>query len=158
MSTFHEANARGKAGEAVVKAWLESRGWLVIDTSDHPLFRSKDIDMVIARGRKVRCIDVKTDSHNSPNFFIETMSNVERGTKGCIYQTEADDWFYYYSATDTLKIFSCEDMRQHIASDYAKRYRRVNARSTLPNGSYYHSEGILVPNSVDIVKQTVQLS
>lgn len=158
MGTFNEANERGKRGEATVKNFLQQRGWLVIDTSDHQSFQVLGIDLVVSKGSRVRTVDVKTDSYDSGNFFIEIVSNDTKGTEGCIYKDKVDDWLYYYSATDSLKVFSPKDMLEYISELGESSFRRVKAASYIGSNIAYHSEGLLVPNNCPVVKAEYNLA
>lgn len=158
MSTFHSANSRGKVGEALISEWLLSRKWLVLDTSSHKLFQEVGVDFVIEKEGEVRCIDVKTDSYTTGNFYIETVSNDLKGTRGCIYTSRADDWFYYYSATHSLKLFNPQEMAAYIDSPTGQTLRRTKAASYIGNNVAYHSHGVLVPNDCPVVKATICLS
>lgn len=151
---FHESNAIGKQGEALVMQYLEASGWLATDCSGHKLFQTLDIDIVASKGDVVRTIDVKTDRHDTGNVFIETVSNDVKGTDGCIYASKADHWFYYFVASDRLLIFSPSEVVDLIENANESQYRVVTHPTTIRNKIVYHSHGLLIPISdIPVIKE-----
>ncbi|HWV56516.1 MAG TPA: YraN family protein [Longimicrobiales bacterium] len=68
MASQHEL---GRTGEAVAAAYLEARGWTVVDRNYR--FGHKEVDLVVRRGRTVAFVEVKaraSDRHGDPIFAV----------------------------------------------------------------------------------------
>ncbi len=111
---FHKDLARGKAGElAVQKLWPE-----LIPTD------GRSGDFVLPNGDKV---EVKSDSYNhdvTPNFFIELVSNVEKGKSGGPAQAAEHGckyYCYYYSSHNIAYIFEVADLIKQV-EDYVRMF------------------------------------
>jgi len=98
----------GRAAVAAVMEFFPSaaafrhlfRTHSVTNVEDDPSFQKQEIDLVwsVLIGGVVdrMTIEVKGDRNDkSGNFFLETVSNKARGTKGAFLACEAD-WFFYY--------------------------------------------------------------
>ena len=138
---FHHSNKVGKIAEERFVAALEGRKWFCTNVSAHILFQELDIDFIVQKDNMTATVDVKGDKHNPNNFFIETVSNMDKGSQGCIYQTRADYWFYYFFPTDTFYYFKPQRMREHM---HNKQFRKAYGYTQVGDGGY-SSEGLLVP-------------
>lgn len=148
---FDEANLIGKKGEAKVCQWLRDKGWLVCDLSLSDYFQKIDVDFIIYKvdengnQSKPLMIDVKTDRYTTGNMAIETISNDNKMTDGCIYQTQADYWFYYYPNLNKLCIFKPSDMRALLKENEGKYKPFKMSTRGYGGGVLYSSHGYLVP-------------
>lgn len=57
MRGGQEAKRRGALGEAAVKAWLQERGWNIVQTNFHSKFG--EIDLIAEDGRYLAFVEVK---------------------------------------------------------------------------------------------------
>lgn len=147
---FDEVAQVGTDANREVVQYLESlkETIQVIDVQDDEFFQKKDIDLLYLFKTKndVRLmkIEVKGDrQHKSGNYFLETVSNVDKGTEGCFMYSEADYFFYYFVETKELNIIPLQDARTwFIANMFEFEPKKVRTRV---NGHYYESEGRIVP-------------
>lgn len=93
-------------------------------------------------------IEVKTDTWDTPNIFLEQISNEERGTPGWM-ETSQSDWLAYYRIPRAeLTLYSFPDLKSWFAeSPYrsGSHIRKIWNRSG--NGGY-HTVGSLCPEEV----------
>lgn len=150
---FQQADAIGKYGEKVFTKRLRYKGFNIIDASQHPLFQEWDIDFVTQYGDKVYTIEVKTDRYEPNNFAFEIISNDNKGTPGCLYQSRADLWCYIFKSADTGFVFKPDVMVRHIENNDFKQFTR--ATTTRSGKHLYNSVGVLVPVAEAPVAQRI---
>ncbi len=126
-------------------------------------YQKKDIDLLWHRTvhgvEKICTVEVKVDNYfRTGNYFLETISNVEKGTPGCFLYSQAHYLFYYFLEVE-LHIMQLAAVRAWFQP---RMNNFVAKRTSTPigNGSY-QTEGRLVsreqlqnevPQSVVIVK------
>lgn len=154
MTTFKKSDALGKQGERIIFNYLRGKSWNVVDCAHHRLFQELDIDAVVEKDNVTYTIDIKTDSYDSGNIAIETISNDVKGTKGCLYVTRADYWWYYLIKRDEVLVFKPKDVISLIES---KDYRRFSHNTEVGGRHAYTSHGVLVPITDVPVTQTINL-
>ena len=144
VHVFANSMITGQQGEAEIRNYLLSRGNVaqVIDVSDNPAYQEKDIDFLVYQtSGALTKTELKTDTYDK-NFFYETLSNIERGTPGCMEKTEADCLCYYYVNLDTLYVIDLPALRKWFHSikqeSWVKRKTLTNA---VGKGHFYTSEG-----------------
>ncbi len=105
---FYESNHTGKLGEYVVLNYLNTLPNIkkVKDVSFDKEYQEQDIDYLVTftdkkdmnyPPKELKCsIEIKTDTYTTGNIFFETISNRQKNTKGCMYQSKADYLFYYF--------------------------------------------------------------
>lgn len=123
----------------------------VVNVEDDKRYQKKDVDllwMYLHEGKElVKKVEVKGDTYSdSPNFFVETISNMDKNTPGCFMYTEADYIFYYFVEKRELTIINMKKFRAWFDSNKS-RFRTVNLKTEV-SGSYYRTEGKLVPKEV----------
>ena len=86
-------------------------------------------------------IELKTDSYDNGNIYIETLSNRLTGTKGYIYKSKAYWLYYYYINIRLLWEFKMGALRNWFDENKDKYilFRKV----VYNNG--YTSEGYAIP-------------
>lgn len=106
-------------GEQLVKHYLESQGYAVIDVSKNKEYWIQDIDFLAIRGQQTIKIEVKYDSwiHKTRNLFIELMSDIDANKGGWIDFCKAD-YIYYVDAVGQV----CYVIALDAIKDYLKRY------------------------------------
>lgn len=138
--------------------WKDTIG-KVINVENNPEYQDKDIDLIwnYTKDNQTfsKTIEVKTDTYDSPNFFFETLSNVEKGTPGCFLYSEADFLFYYYIHKNkkTLYILPFKKTREWFNLNrniYLSRQTSTPINNSIM--SEYRTEGSLVP-IVDVLTQ-----
>ena len=62
-------------------------------------------------------IEIKGDrKHFTGNFFFETVSNLNKNTKGCMLYTESDYVFYYFIDTCDLYLIPTKKNSRMVCS------------------------------------------
>ena len=138
-----------KANREIVK-YLKSLSHTlaVIDVEEDKMFQEKDIDLIyiFLKNKKimVETIEIKGDmQEKTGNFFMETVSNKEKKTKGCFLYSEADYFFYYFINTNELNVIPLKKARKYVIAHFSEfKMREVQ---TKVGGSFYESQGLLVP-------------
>jgi len=146
---FADSIKVGKKGENIVYDWLMSRESVknVIDVSDDRDYQKKDIDYIVQfhKGKNVS-IEIKCDTYyHTGNFFLELISNDNKGTEGCLIYTEADYLFYFFDKVNILYIIPVKELQQWISENKdSGRFRKKKCGNYI-NGRYvYSSVGLLV--------------
>lgn len=93
-------------------------------------------------------IELKIEKEKtSENFFIETWSNKQKGTKGWLYNITADYLFYLFLKERCLYIIKLEDLKRAVE---IRRYREVKQKKyTQLNGAW----GLLIPRYCIVSKK-----
>lgn len=124
----------------------------VINVEEDKRYQKKDIDLLwvyIQKGKTIiKKIEIKGDRYShTGNFFIETVSNREKGTPGCFMYTEADYIFYYFVDTKELNAIPVEKARDWFKKNL-NRFEEKFLSTKVGNVGYYTSSGRLVPKNV----------
>lgn len=134
-----------------VEEYLVSRSdtFLVDNVEEDKNYQEIDVDFVWYRVNPVDDemmefkVEVKGDRQNTKNFFFETVSNLEKGTPGCILYTEADLLFYVFLSDYSLYVIKVSELRDWLKNNEEK-YEHKNV-GTMVGDSWYTSVGIPVP-------------
>lgn len=120
----------------------------IINVENHEGFRKKDIDLLAIieddDGMRGTTIEVKTDQYTSGNLFFETISNIQKGTPGCLMYSEADWLHYYFTGYKQLYIMGMKPFREWVLRNRS-RYRPRNTSTGKGTEQHYTSEGIPIP-------------
>jgi Holliday junction resolvase-like predicted endonuclease len=119
--SFHEQNAKGKAGEMIVRQFYQSRGWTVTDLKQ---VRGKSGDVVVEKGDKQFIVEVKHDAMaaKTGNCFVETHSKRYDGDKNnYIVKTPEFDWICYVLSSEQLFFMSWDAISAEIEKFKAKQ-------------------------------------
>lgn len=124
----------------------------VINVEDDDIYRKKDIDLIwkykIDNKIYERTIEIKGDRYShTGNFFIETKSNIEKGTPGCFLYTEADMIFYYFIDTKELNIIPMKSAKKWFVKNM-HRFKEKFLSTKVYGDIYYTSSGRLVPKKI----------
>lgn len=149
MATFNASKLMGAWAEEQVMQHYASAGTHVADVRDDKYFRSMDVDLVIDGNV---FIEVKGDSHTTENIFIETISNVTKGTPGCLLYTAADYVFYYYIKKGVALVIPAKELKKWIKTNIHKYMEGKNDTHNAGGRVLYSSKGAPVP-AVDIIAQ-----
>lgn len=88
-------------------------------------------------------LEVKCDRHDGVNFFIELISQEEKGTVGGFLGTTADYLFYFFLKPRKLYIFDVPTLKRWIVNNqYGYCYNPVR---TPTGNTHYTTSGIVVP-------------
>lgn len=160
-----EATATTDVGTKHIVSYLTKRADTkkIVNVEADAEYRKKDIDLLWHRtvngAEKIYSVEVKVDNYfRTGNYFLETISNVEKGTPGCFLYSEAHYLFYYFLGIE-LHIMQLAQVRSWFEP---QMNMFVAKRTSTPVGnSFYQTEGRLVnrellqsevPKSVVIVK------
>lgn len=148
----------GDWAQEQVAADLRSRlSMRVMELYADPYFQMLDIDIYVEpQGGGGQYIEVKADSHTTRNgrlnAYIEVMSNVEKGTLGCMLTTQADLIYYYYVREGWVLLIDVKRLQEWMP----RNLHRFESKF-IKTGSYgkaiYTSEGKPVP--VDVLVKEV---
>lgn len=156
LKTYDMKGQMGVADQAAeditkyLKSLPETIG--VINVEDDWYYRKKDIDLLwvyrLNGKEKVKKLEIKGDRYSrTGNFFLETVSNKEKGTPGCFMYTEADFVYYYFVDTKEVNIMPVEKTRKWFL-DNIDRFEEKKLATKVREGIYYTSLGRLVPKEV----------
>ncbi len=130
---FSQSIIAGERGENTIIDYIKHMAGTidVLDVRDNYEYRKKDVDIIVSNNKSNHIlVEIKTDSYWPNNLFYEYMSNLERGTAGCMEITHADYLFYYFERTSELYIIEMNTFRewfhQHIEDIHIKRKEVVN--------------------------------
>ena len=101
ITDFRDKFNNGKRGEYCMSQFLKQIHTNIIEFKWIPKEQQKygDISLKINNKGKLNTIkyEIKTDVYtNSPNLFLEHISNTEKNTLGCFLATEANFVLYYF--------------------------------------------------------------
>lgn len=146
--SMQEALAKTNVGTQHIVRYLGSRADTleVCNVEDDPGYRKKDIDLLWHRQKngqtKILSVEVKVDSYfQTGNYFLETISNVERNTPGCFLYSEADYFFYYFLEKE-LHVLHLDTVRPWFKSQM--NHFKAKRTSTPVGDGFYETEGRLV--------------
>jgi hypothetical protein len=150
--TMRDACAIARRAAADIEQWLRAKPetTLVRNVEDDPEHMRRDIDLIYEyadrRGRTRRvAIEIKGDRwHRTGNFFLETVSNEQRGTPGCFLYSAADYLFYYFVLIRKLYIIPMRPAREWFRAHMAA-YPERRTTTPLGDGEFYNTVGRLVP-------------
>lgn len=93
----------------------------------------------------VRKVEVKGDRYcDSPNFFFEVVSNMNKMSPGCFMYSEAHYFFYYFPETKELNILPLKKVREWFM-EHEDEFRVVYLKtSTTLSKTLYQTKGRLV--------------
>lgn len=117
---FIERLGSGKWGERMVMNHLSTRGWKILEISDHSYW-----DIKASINGKISTFEVKTNYYEYKNFrhpkiVIETMSN---GVPSGLSVTTADFYILYYPFENMFYVERVEDIKNMIKSGKYERVR-----------------------------------
>lgn len=142
---FRDSDALSSLGSRELQTWLQQQGWAVRDVSKDRVLQHQGIDLIAQREGRQRCIEVKVDCKASTygNFFLETHSNVGKGTRGCFLYTQSDYLFYYLPDLDPPKLYRLPTARlqrwvrdQLIDDPQAFEYTETQTEGKYKTGGY----------------------
>ena len=141
----------GIEGENLIKRFLETHNNVISieDVSNIRKYQDQDIDFIVRLKNSPNpvSIELKTDTYDSGNIFFETVSNKENNVPGCMYKSQANYLFYYFSKTKELYIFNFKEyvkwFEENRESFTLKIFKNINRKR---NGTYT-SEGYTIPKT-----------
>lgn len=138
----------GDEGEKIVQEFLQNNPKVanIEDVSGVDEYRDRDIDLVVKFiDGKEATVEIKTDTYTSGNIFFETVSNLEYSVPGCMYKTQADYLFYYFTKTKELYILQMGKYREWFEANKShfteKKLKNINRKE---DGTYT-SIGYTIP-------------
>ncbi len=150
MANFRKSLIEGKKSESYVSDLLTQRGWTVTDVTLDQEYWKKDIDLIIEREGEKRTVEIKCDNNinRTGNIFVETMTNIARGTLGWFKITEAEYLAIHDSKTDEVYTLRMRDLIEYLNTYPTKRI--------YVNDTYKKIEAYLVPMEAYKEKYVVQ--
>ena len=151
---FNEKLSEAQEGEKIVIDYLLSLPYVieVQDVRDFPEYRRKDIDFLVHIYDKKRkkfyheSIEVKTDKYyRTGNIFAETISNINRNTKGCFVKTECDYMYYLFSPQNILYILPMKKVKKWFLDNYDDFITKITSTCDTNGTVLYRSLGKLIP-------------
>lgn len=123
----------------------------VINVEKDKDFQKIDVDLIWVykyRGKvHTKFIEIKVDTYaQTGNYFIETVSNEKKQTKGCLLYSKAHYLFYYFIETKELNIIPMEKCRNWILANMNKFVEKKLKTQVGQDG--YTSRGRLVPKKI----------
>lgn len=149
--TFAASLTLGEAGVAEVMKYFTDNapGIEVIDVQNDPFFQGVDVDLVLVHKqlRQVRWVEVKSDTYTSGKMFLETWSNLERQSPGCLMYTRADFLVHYFTAYGWAIMVPVKALREWMGRR-VEEFPRKTTTNTLSDGATFTSVGHVVPVGV----------
>jgi hypothetical protein len=119
MFKFGQQKSIGDKGENKIYHFLHDHD-LNVEKISFDYNNPGNGDLLIRGRTKNYVIEVKTDLYVKPrNFFLETSSNHESGTPGCIEASKSDFLFYYFINERELYIFKTSNLKKWLARNKA---------------------------------------
>lgn len=119
MFKFGRQKSIGDKGENKIYHFLHDHD-LDVEKISYDQNNHHNGDLLIKKNAKKYIIEVKTDLYvNSRNFFLETNSNYESGTLGCIEASKSDFIFYYFINEEKLYIFKTSNLKKWLTRNKA---------------------------------------
>lgn len=124
----------------------------VVNVENDKRFQKKDIDLlwIYMHNDEVHTkkLEVKGDRYSKTgNFFLETNSNIEKGTEGCFMYTEADYIYYYFVDTKELNVIPVKESRKWFIENM-ERFVEKKLSTKVGVDKFYTSAGRLVPKNI----------
>lgn len=139
-----------KAMRAVIHH-LESliKDGLVVAVDADPQWQPRGVDLIWqVKDQPDVLVEVKGDRHyRTGNFFLETESNVEKGTPGCFVSTESEIFAYYFVDVGELHLLPTKPLQQWFAKN-RHRFERKLTGTRIAGRVAYHTAGHVVPRSI----------
>lgn len=108
-----------------------------------------DVEIKLGR-RKAKELEVKTDQYGydqTTNFFLETISNAENHTKGCIEASTSDFLFYFFINERRLHIFETKKLRRWLLKNM-HRFETAACQTKTSKTENYTTVGLKVPRGI----------
>ena len=151
---FEKSNKFGKLGEAIVMSYLSS-GMIpaiesVRDVSKNSSYRAIDVDAIVRLRNKKGAVgdwlcEIKADTYKD-NIFYETVSDIQKGTLGCMLVTKCNFLCYYYINLDMMYVISMRKYREWVDSVKHKPWVKTKTVHNVDDdGHEYWSEGYAIP-------------
>lgn len=151
---FNEKLSEAQEGEKIIIDYLLSLPDVieVQDVRDLPEYRNKDIDFLVhIYDRKNKnffyeSIEVKTDKYyRTGNIFAETVSNINKNTKGCFVKTECDYMYYLFFPQNILYILPMKKVKKWFFDNYDDFITKITSTCNVDGVVLYRSLGKLIP-------------
>ncbi len=142
MFKFGKQKSIGNKGENKIYHFLYNHDLNVEKINFNPA-NPNNGDLLIRKNGKNYVIEVKTDLHvDSRNFFLETNSNYEKNTLGCIEASKSDFLFYYFINEKKLYIFKTSNLKKWL-----KRNKTIFFNRSVKNKEYT-TKGIIIDKQI----------
>jgi hypothetical protein len=148
VTDFTSDNNGSNLFQQITMTWLKGNGFEVQDVSKDRTYQSQDIDMVITKGGKRTTVEFKADKviATSGNLYFEIVSNLEKGTPGCLVYCKAE-WLYYYDQNNhKLHAIRMTYLRAKLSAIPINQLRIHRSRTGF-DGGYYTTVGVTIPLS-----------
>jgi hypothetical protein len=120
----------------------------IVSVEDDEFFRNMDVDLVVTSIAGQSWVEVKGDTFKTNNVYLETISNCEKGTPGCMMYTCADFIFYYFVSRGQALIIPVVELQEWMSKNLHRfTAKRVGNRAKR-GGTLFTSEGYPVPQKV----------
>lgn len=149
MGNFYDDNDFTQKGTNEILEYFSDR-FDFVDLQYEKEWQEKDVDFQFDSKKDIwdsRLVEIKCDSYVSGNIFIETVSNNNKGTLGCILKTESDYLFYYFTQWKRLYIFKTKALQKWTLENKDKNRFRVSHPVTHDRygNTMYYGTGMIVP-------------
>ncbi len=138
---FAAQNKRGSLGERFIVDYLYDELYeenVVIDKIPFDPNNRHNADIYLKKNKKIT-LEIKTDSFTTGNFFLETCSNLELKTAGCIQASRSDFLIYYFSNKKEIYIFKTKDLKNWLS-----RNKVCFPVINVPNKTHT-TQGVIIP-------------
>lgn len=143
--TFAETKRIGKWACKQIAAYYQGRGYEVTDVEDDPLMQTFDIDLIVeGEGERPFYVEVKGDRYTTDNVYIERISNIAKGTPGCLLYTVADIVCYYFVQEGRAIVIPVKPLQEWIPRRLCD-FKSKNPATNIGKEEMYRSIGHPVP-------------
>jgi len=148
VHTFKDKNKVADEFSIKIKDYFTDKGVDVISVENNRLYQQKDIDFIIRKGGVRKTVELKADTYYPRNFYIETVSNESKNTKGCFLYTESNYILYAFINYNIFYMIPTKKFQEWFTEN-EERFSEPRSKIFTPagNGGYY-SRGKLVPVEV----------
>jgi len=144
-SNFYTTLAQGGKSEALVQAFLNTKGWDVTDRTHDKEYQSIDIDFTVIKANDCRSIEVKQDNRvgDTGNLLIEIITNKKSGNQGWFNKTQAEYIVFHDTINKQLLIAETAELRAYLNTK--ANCARWKEWKTFEGYGYKTAEGWLIP-------------
>lgn len=140
----------GALGISATREFLEKHpeSVSVLSVESDRRFQPIGIDFLWIRFQgapRMEPVEVKTDTHTSGNFYLETRANVEREKPGWLHTTQSLWLAYYFVQSGHLYLLSTLELARWFAQSRYNSPAFEKTTFTRSGSGGYHSNGVPVP-------------
>ncbi len=150
-TSMAEGDSVGALAEATVSSFLRRMPGTakIEDVREEPKWRERGVDMLWHLGGRTLplLVEVKGDRVGKANFFLEEISNSDKGTTGCFLATKSDWFAYLFTKTAELYLIPTDAAHEWATRRFMDFDVGVTDTYNDHGQLMYHTTGRKVPRT-----------